>query len=73
MDIQKKIRVAILDFGKKGQNTLFSAVSQTNGQLLIHKRYRVGSKYVGFLTLFGTRVRSFSSEMPRVNIVCHDI
>ena len=30
------------------------------GQLLIHKRYMDGSKYVGFLNLFGTRVWSES-------------
>jgi hypothetical protein len=40
----------------------FSAVSQPNGQLLIHKRYRDGSKYVGFLTLFGTRVWSITYQ-----------
>ena len=38
----------------------FSAVFQPNGQLLIHKRYRNGSKYVGFLILFGREVWSES-------------
>jgi hypothetical protein len=98
----KKIRSAILDFGKNGNNKksavsrhvdhsegwciisdkkwllkfvfisedlaqltdqmdhmyiiTFSAVSQPNGQRLIHKRYRDCSKYVGFLILFGRRV-----------------
>ena len=46
-------------FRKWGKNT-FSAVSQPNGQLLIHKRYRNGSKYVGFLILFGREVWSES-------------